>query len=79
VPAGRIATITSDPPDEQRGILIYSVYVRADGPQPRSFSELLGACRLGISVGSTFHLDDAAAALAAAAHGHDRGAVVLAL
>lgn len=75
---GRLATITSDPPDEQRGIVVSSVYVRPDGKQLGSLTELLGAGKLEVAIGSVFQMDEAAAALAAAAHGHAGGAVVLA-
>jgi NADPH:quinone reductase-like Zn-dependent oxidoreductase len=76
---GRLATITSDPPDETRGISVSSVYVRPDGTKLRKLAGLLGAGKLGLPVGSVFHLDDAAAALATAVRGHGGGANVLAL
>ena len=50
----RLATITSDPPDETRGILVSSVYVRADGPQLRKLAEPLGAGTLEVPIGSVF-------------------------
>jgi NADPH:quinone reductase-like Zn-dependent oxidoreductase len=36
---GRLATITSDPPDAQGGITVFNVYVRADGQQPRKLAQ----------------------------------------
>ena len=36
---GRLATITSDPPSQQRGITVSSIYVRADGDQLRKLSQ----------------------------------------
>ena len=33
---GRLATITSDPPGQQRGMTVSSIYVRADGSQLRT-------------------------------------------
>jgi NADPH:quinone reductase-like Zn-dependent oxidoreductase len=76
---GRLATITSDPPDEERGIVVSSVYVRPDGAQLRTLSELLAGRRLEITVGSTLGIDDAGAALAMATHGRGGRAVVLVL
>jgi NADPH:quinone reductase-like Zn-dependent oxidoreductase len=76
---GRLATITSDPPDETRGIAVSSVYVRPARLALRKLAQLLGAGGLEISVGSVFQIDDAAAAFAAVAHGHGGGAVVLAM
>jgi NADPH:quinone reductase-like Zn-dependent oxidoreductase len=75
--AGRLATITSDPPEATRGIVVSSVYVRADGAQLRKLVKLLGAGSLEVPVGSVFDLDDAAAALAAAVRGRSGGAIVL--
>jgi NADPH:quinone reductase-like Zn-dependent oxidoreductase len=76
---GRLATITSDPPDETRGITVSSVYVRPDGAQLRKLVGLLGSGRLELPVGSGFQIDDAAAALEAAVRGRGGGAIVLAL
>jgi NADPH:quinone reductase-like Zn-dependent oxidoreductase len=74
---GRLATITSDPPREDRGISVSSVYVRADGPQLRSFGQLLGDGRLAIPVAPSYRLTDADRALAEATQGHAAGAIVL--
>jgi len=76
---GRLATITSDPPEETRGIAVSSVYVRPDGTQLGRLAELLGAGKLEISLGAVFPIDEAAAALAAATHGQAGGAVALTL
>jgi NADPH:quinone reductase-like Zn-dependent oxidoreductase len=76
---GRLATITSDPPDETRGITVSSVYVRPDGAQLRKLAGLLDSGRLEVPVGSVFKIDDAAAALAAAVRGRGGGSIVLAL
>jgi NADPH:quinone reductase-like Zn-dependent oxidoreductase len=75
---GRLATITSDPPDEMRDITVSSIYVRPDGAQLRKLVALLGSGRLEVPVGSVFQIDDAGAALAAAVRGRG-GAIVLAL
>jgi NADPH:quinone reductase-like Zn-dependent oxidoreductase len=74
---GRLATITQDPPDEQRGIQISSVIVQPDGPALGELAELLAAGKLEVSIAATFPLEDAAAALAAATGGRAGGAVVL--
>jgi len=76
---GRLATITSDPPAETRGIGVSSFYVRADGAQLRKLVELLAAGTLEVSVASVFRLDDAAAALASVVRGRGGGASVLVL
>src|SRR5919106_663493 len=76
-PGGRLATITSDPPSEDRGIAISSVIVRPDGPLLGEMAELLAAGTLDISVAAMFPLTDAAAALVTAVDGGGGGAVVL--
>src|ERR687887_255225 len=74
---GRLATITLDPPDEQRGIAISSVIVRADGPTLGAMTELLAAGKLDLSVTATYPLEDAASALARAVGAGGGGAVAL--
>jgi NADPH:quinone reductase-like Zn-dependent oxidoreductase len=76
---GRLATITSDPPAAQRGIRVSSVYVRPDGSQLGALVELLGAGKVGLSVGRTFELGEAARALSTVVAGRGGGAVVLSL
>lgn len=73
---GRLATITEDPPGEERGISISSVIVRPDGPLLEEMAELLAAGKLDIAVAATFGLAEAGSALAAAGGGRG-GAVVL--
>jgi NADPH:quinone reductase-like Zn-dependent oxidoreductase len=75
---GRLATITSDPPAEQRGITVYNVYVRPDGRQLRDLATRFGVGQLEIPVAASYHLADAARALAQVTGGHAGGAVVLA-
>jgi NADPH:quinone reductase-like Zn-dependent oxidoreductase len=75
---GRLATITSDPPAEQRGVTVYSVYVRPDGRQLRDLATRLAAGQLEIPVAASYPLADAARALAQVVGGHAGGAVVLA-
>ena len=74
---GRLATITSDPPAGQRGITVDNVYVRADGRQLRDLATRFGDGQLEIPIAASYHLADAARALAQATGGHAGGAVVL--
>jgi NADPH:quinone reductase-like Zn-dependent oxidoreductase len=74
---GRLATITLDPPDEQRGIAISSVIVQPDGRALAELAELIAAERLEVSIAAAFGLEEAAEALAAATGGGAGGAVVL--
>ena len=76
---GRLATITSDPPAQERDIMVSTVYVRPDGGQLRDLAQLLADGRLTISVASTYALLDAPDALARAVSGRAGGAVALAL
>jgi NADPH:quinone reductase-like Zn-dependent oxidoreductase len=74
---GHLATITQDPPDEQRGIEISSVIVQPDGRALGELAELVAAGKLEFSTAATFPLEEAAEALAAAIGGGAGGAVVL--
>jgi NADPH:quinone reductase-like Zn-dependent oxidoreductase len=74
---GRLATITQDPPDEQRGIEISDVIVQPDGRALGELAELLAAGKLEVSTAAAFPLEDAAAALAAAIGGGAGEAFVL--
>jgi NADPH:quinone reductase-like Zn-dependent oxidoreductase len=74
---GRLATITTDPPSQQRGITVSSIYVRADGNQLEELAQQLGDGQLGIPVAASYRLADAAQALAQATGRHTAGAVVL--
>jgi NADPH:quinone reductase-like Zn-dependent oxidoreductase len=74
---GRLATITSDPPAEQRGITVYNVYVRPDGRQLRDLVTRFGTGRPEIPVGASYRLADAARALARVTGGGAGGAIVL--
>src|ERR1700722_4511964 len=74
---GRLATITSDPPAEQRGIAVHSVYVRPDGRQLRDLATRFGDGQLETPVAASYHLADAARALARVTGGHAGGAIVL--
>jgi NADPH:quinone reductase-like Zn-dependent oxidoreductase len=74
---GRLATITSDPPAEERGITVSNVYVRPDGSQLRQLAERFADGTLAVPVASTYGLADAATALSQTTSGHAGGAVVL--
>ena len=75
---GRLATLTSDPPEPERGIDVGSVYVRPDGDQLEQAAELLTDGKLPFRLGARFPLADARAALAQAVGGGG-GAVALEL
>jgi len=74
---GRLATITSDPPAEERGITVSNVYVRPDGDQLRTLAKHFADGTLTVPVAATYRLRDAAAALAQATSGHAGGAIIL--
>ena len=76
---GRLATITSDPPPQERAITVSNVYVRSDGGQLRDLAQLLAAGQLSISLAITRGLPDAAAALETVVSARAGGAVALAL
>jgi NADPH:quinone reductase-like Zn-dependent oxidoreductase len=76
---GRPATLTSDPPQAQRGITVASVYVRPDGRQLRDLAARFGGGQLELPVAAVYRLADAARALALVTSGHAGGAIVLAL
>ena len=76
---GRLATITGDPPAQERGITVSNVYVRPDGDQLRTLAKHFADGKLTVPVASTYRLADAAAALAQTTSGHGSGATTLAL
>jgi NADPH:quinone reductase-like Zn-dependent oxidoreductase len=76
---GRLATITSDPPEPHREIAVSSVYVTPDGAQLDRLGRLLAAGKLEISVAMSYALLDAADALATVVSGRAGGAVALTL
>jgi NADPH:quinone reductase-like Zn-dependent oxidoreductase len=73
---GRLATITSDPPETERGVGISSVYVRPDAAQLELAARAVAAGQLEFELGASFPLEQADAALASAVAGGG-GAVVL--
>jgi NADPH:quinone reductase-like Zn-dependent oxidoreductase len=76
-PGGRLATITSDPPPARDGIIVSSLYVRADGEQLKTVVALLERRQARIHVGGVYALEDAGRALSAVVDGHISGAAVL--
>jgi NADPH:quinone reductase-like Zn-dependent oxidoreductase len=74
---GRLATITSDPPGQQHGITVWSIYVRPDGDQLRELAVRFADGQLEVPVAASYRLADAARALALVTGGHAAGAVVL--
>jgi NADPH:quinone reductase-like Zn-dependent oxidoreductase len=74
---GRLATITSDPPSQRRGITVSSIYVRPDGTRLRELAARFAVAQLPIPVAASYRLADAAEALARVAGGHAAGAIVL--
>lgn len=75
---GRLATITGDPPREERGVAVSDVYVRPDGPQLSALAELLDSGTLKVPIASVRPLEQAAEALREVVAGAD-GAIVLSL
>ena len=74
---GRLATITSDPPGQRRGITVASVYVRPDGTRLRELATRFAGGQLPVPVAGSYPLADAARALAQVTGGHAAGAIVL--
>jgi NADPH:quinone reductase-like Zn-dependent oxidoreductase len=75
---GRLATITGDPPQEQRGVAVSDVYVRPDGRQLSALAELLAGGTLSVPIASVRPLEEAGQALREVVEGVD-GAIVLSL
>jgi NADPH:quinone reductase-like Zn-dependent oxidoreductase len=76
---GRLATITGDPPQPERGVIVANVYVRADGGRLAALVEEVAKGLLSLQVGTTLPLAEAATALQDAVHGRAGGATVLTL
>jgi NADPH:quinone reductase-like Zn-dependent oxidoreductase len=51
---GRLVTITSDPPAQERGITVSSLYVRPDGGRLAALAALLGDGSLAVPVAATY-------------------------
>jgi NADPH:quinone reductase-like Zn-dependent oxidoreductase len=74
---GRLATITADLPDAERGIAMQAVQVVPDGARLAGLVQLLAQGVLTVTVVGGFSLERAAAALAQARHGAHGSATVL--
>jgi NADPH:quinone reductase-like Zn-dependent oxidoreductase len=75
---GRLATITGDPPPNERGVAVSDVYVRPDGLQLAALAGMLDRGTLSVPIASVRPLEQAAQALREVVAGAD-GAVVLTL
>jgi NADPH:quinone reductase-like Zn-dependent oxidoreductase len=75
---GRLATITGDPPPEERGVAVSDVYIRPDARQLSALAELLADGTLTVPIASVRPLEQAAEALRDVVAGAD-GAIVLSL
>jgi len=76
---GRLATITGDPPETERGVTVADVYVRPDGARLAALVAALADGMLSVRLCATVPLADAAAALQTASAGRASGATVLTL
>ena len=74
---GRLATITGDPPPQERGINVSDIYVKADGKRLDHLVRALADGTLSLDVTATLPLANAAAALQSVTTGRARGAIVL--
>lgn len=74
---GRLATITGDPPQGERGIQVIDAYVAPDGPALEAAARQLLARGLTIPIGGIYGLGEAAVALQAVVRGRAEGAYVL--
>jgi NADPH:quinone reductase-like Zn-dependent oxidoreductase len=75
---GRLAAVTSDPPGEERGITVSSIYIRPGGNRLRELATRFADGQLDIPVAASYRPAGAAQALALVAGGHAAGAVLLA-
>jgi NADPH:quinone reductase-like Zn-dependent oxidoreductase len=75
---GRLATITGDPPQEERDVAVSDVYVRPDAGQLSTLAGLLARGALSVPIASVRPLEHAAQALREAVAGAG-GAIVLSL
>ena len=73
---GRLATITGDPPESERGITVSNCFVRPDGDSLAELAAAFAARRLTIPIAMVCGLSDANKALAAAIQGA-AGAVLI--
>jgi NADPH:quinone reductase-like Zn-dependent oxidoreductase len=74
---GRVATITGDPPQAERGIQVVDAYVAPDGLVLEAAVKQLVARLLTIQIAAVFGLGEAAVGLETVVGGHADGACVL--
>ena len=74
---GRLVTITSDPPPEQRGVAVQEVYVAPDGARLQRLTAMLAAGTLPLPVAAAFPLGSAKDAFAHVLRGTDGSAIVV--
>jgi NADPH:quinone reductase-like Zn-dependent oxidoreductase len=74
---GRLVTITSDPPDSERGIVVTNLYVTPDGNSlDRMATEFVGK-GLALPVAAVYGLGEAGKALSEAVAGSEAGGLVI--
>ena len=76
---GRLATITGDPPEAERGIQVINYYVRPDGPALEQIALRLAERGLSIPLAATYDLSTADIALAEAVSGKTAGGIAIKL
>jgi NADPH:quinone reductase-like Zn-dependent oxidoreductase len=74
---GELATITSDSPDQERGVSVTTVYVASDGARLQRLVDLLGRGELTVLIDSSYPLERAAQALERVERGTHGRAVVI--
>ena len=74
---GRLATITGDPPESQRGIAVSNVFVEADGEALEKLAAEFVERRQTIPIARVYGLSEAGTAVAAAVKGEARGALLI--
>jgi NADPH:quinone reductase-like Zn-dependent oxidoreductase len=77
VDGGRLATITGDPPQSERGVTVTDFVLEPDSSDLARAARLAGEGRLRIRIAAQYPLERAAEALALALAGTGDGAVVL--
>jgi NADPH:quinone reductase-like Zn-dependent oxidoreductase len=73
----RLATVTGDPPPQERGISVSDIYVKAEGTRLDRLVAALADGTLSLEVTATLPFANAAAALQTVTAGRSRGAIVL--
>jgi NADPH:quinone reductase-like Zn-dependent oxidoreductase len=74
---GRLATITGDPPEAERGIQVINCYVRPDGPALEQIAIRFAERGLSIPVAATYDLSTADIALVEAVSGKTAGGIAI--